>query len=57
MELFFTAREKILNNFKNRLFPIKNLKSKPEQKLKQELETELELELELEPKQNRVKNF
>ena len=28
--LFFTAREKVLNNFKNRLFPIRDLEPEPE---------------------------
>ena len=28
--LFFTAREKVHNNFKNRLFPIKNTEPEPE---------------------------
>ena len=37
---FFTAKEKVFNNFKNRLFPITNL----------EPEIEKESDLELEPK-------
>ena len=44
--LFLTAREKVLNNFENRLFPIENL----EQELEPELEPEPEQEPELEPK-------
>ena len=44
--LFLTAREKVLNYFENRLFPIENL----EQELEPELEPELEQELKLEPK-------
>ena len=30
IRLFFTVREKVLNNFKNRLFLVKNLKSELE---------------------------
>ena len=40
IELCFTVSEKVLNNFKNRLFPIKKL----EPKLEQELEPQLEVE-------------
>ena len=40
MGLLFIAREKVLNNFKNILFPIKNLEPEPE------LETELKLGIE-----------
>ena len=42
--LFFTAREKPLINFEDRLFPIKNLEPKAEQKLEPKLELELETE-------------
>ena len=52
--LFLTAGEKVLNNFKNILFLIKNLNQilTPKPKLEPELEVELEPEPEpeLEPK-------
>ena len=44
--LFYTARGKVLNNFKNRLFQIKNPEIKPEQ----EPESEPKLEKEPQPK-------
>ena len=44
--MFFTASEKVLNNFKNGLFPIKNLEPEPELEAESKLERESELEIE-----------
>ena len=38
--LFFSAREKVPNNFRNRLVPLKNLEYEPESEPKPELEPE-----------------
>ena len=48
--LYFTAREKVLNNFQNRLFPTKNLKPEPESELK--IESKLETESNMETEKN-----
>ena len=48
--LFFIPKEKIFNNFKNRLFLIKSFEPKLEEELEPELEQELEQELKPEPK-------
>ena len=50
--LFLTAGEKVLHNFKNILFLVKNLNQilTPKPKLEPELEVELEPELEPKPK-------
>ena len=46
LSFYLTARKKVLNKFKNRLFPRKNLETELEQQLQTELEPELEPELE-----------
>ena len=42
--LLFNAREKVLNNFKSRLFPIKNLDKIPTREPTRELTPELSIE-------------
>ena len=55
-ESLFYAREEVLSNFKSRLFPIKKLELKIEEKLEPELETE-PIHKCRNFHENRVKNF
>ena len=50
IELIFPAREKVLNNFKKKIFETKNLQLQPGSELETDSKLETESELKTEPK-------